>query len=102
MPSSPSAGSTRGCSSGRPRLAADADFLDAGPLYPLHAQLGIAQLERRANLGGSAQLVEDIAADRVVVIRGDGELQELVDVIHADPAVKDDFVGRDELDLVLF
>src|SRR5437762_2350681 len=84
------------------RLAADADFLDASPLHPLHAQFGIAQLEGRPNLRGGAQLVQDIAADRVVVIRGDVEFQEFVDVVHADPAVEDHFIGRNELNLVLF
>src|SRR5207248_1095178 len=94
--------SLAGCGYLERRLALDPNLLDARPLDRLDPQLGVAQLERGANLRGGAELVEDIAADGVVVIAANIEFQELIDVVHADPAVEHDFVGIDELDFVLF
>src|SRR5207237_8222554 len=83
------------------RLAADADFLDAGALHRLDPQFGVAQLERRANLGGRAQLVEDVAAEGVVVIRHDVEFEEPIDAVRADAAFGATSIGRSGLYVVL-
>src|ERR1700730_16841028 len=79
-------------------LAPDPNFLDSGPLDGFDPKLRGAQLERRADLGGGAQLVQHVAADGVVVVAGDSQLEQLVDVVDADAPVQNDFVGRDKLD----